>query len=105
MPLHADQAPASRMAGDAILRAGEIGWLTTANVQAATTLVSVQALISAGSGHADQAPLKSRINSLLDIGGADATLSTTNIGNATSVSNLAAFTEVDELGRSYGGVA
>lgn len=101
--MHADQYPASRLVGNAIRRAGELGWLTDANVQSSTTLASLEAKVTAGSSHADQYPLKARINSALDIGGGDQTLTTTIITNATGVANLATNTQYDQA-RSYGSV-
>lgn len=102
--MHADAHPASRTVGDAILRAGEMGWLTTANVQSATALSSLTSAVTNGSSHADQQPLKSRINQLIQIGSDDGTLTTAAIQAATGVSNLASLTEVNETGRSYGAV-
>lgn len=103
MAMHADARGASRMVGDAILRAGELTWLTTTNVGTATTPASVKAIITAGAGHADQYPLKARINKLIDIGVDDGTINTTDIGTATTVASLAALTEVDDR-RTAGGV-
>lgn len=101
--MHADQHGASRMVGNAIRRAEEAGVLTNTNVTDSTTLASLKAKITAASPHADQQPIKNRINSILDIGGADETLTTTIITNATSVANLATNTQYDR-GRSFGSI-
>lgn len=101
--MHADQIGASRLVGNALRRAGELGFLTDVNVQSSTTLVSLEANVTNASGHADQQPIKARINKALDIGGADATLTTTIITNATGVANLATNTQYDPA-RSYGSI-
>jgi hypothetical protein len=101
--MHADQFGASRMAGDAIFKAGEAGLLTNAQVAAATTATGVQANITATATHADQAPLAARINSLINIGIADASLNDTDLQAQTTVNGLARLTEVDE-NRTYGAV-
>lgn len=100
--MHADQHGASRMAGQAILRAFETGQLTDVNVQAATTYVSLRALITTTSGHADQQPIKQRLASMMNIGRDDGTLNTTDISAATGAINLAGLTEADTA-RTYGG--
>ncbi|HWT01189.1 MAG TPA: hypothetical protein VN256_13150 [Pyrinomonadaceae bacterium] len=86
------------------MRAGELTWLTTTNVGTATTPASVKALITAGGGHADQQPLKGRINQMIDIGVDDGTINTTDIGTSTTVASLAGLTEVDTVNRPYGSV-
>jgi hypothetical protein len=91
------------MVGNALRRAGELGWLTDANVQSSTTLASLEAKVTAGAAHADQQPLKTRINQALDIGGASSELTTSIITNSTGVANLATNTQYDQ-GRSYGSV-
>lgn len=102
MPLHADQHGASRQVGQAILRAKEVGLLTDANVQSATTPASLKALISVTGGHADEQPLRSRINRQIDIGIDDGTINTTDISAATSVVGLARLTQADTK-RTAGG--
>jgi len=101
--MHADQHGASRLVGDAILKGGELLWLTTTNVGTATTPASVKAIITAGAAHADQHPMKVRINRMIDIGVDDGTINDTDIGTATTVVSLAALTEVDTR-RTYGAV-
>lgn len=100
--LHADQASASRMVGQAILRGLETGQLTDVNVQAATTYVSLRALITTTSGHADQQPIKNRLAKLMDIGRDDGTLNTTDISAAATVVGLAGLTRADTR-RTWGG--
>lgn len=101
--MHADQIPASRMVGNALRRVGETGQLTDQNVVDSTTLVSLQAKITAATGHADQHPQEVRANRILDIGGADGTLSEAIITAATGVANLATNTQYDR-GRTYGSI-
>jgi hypothetical protein len=93
--MHADQHGASRMVGESILRAKEVGLLTDANVQSATTPASLKALISVTTGHADEQPLRSRMNRMIDIGIDDGTINTTDISAATSVVGLAGLTQTD----------
>lgn len=99
--MHADQYGASKIAGDAIFKAGEAGLLTNAQVAAATTATGVQANIAATATHADQAPLAARINKHIDIGIGDATLNDTDLQAQTTVNGLARLTEVDD-NRTYG---
>jgi hypothetical protein len=101
--MHADQFGASKMAGDAIFKAGEAGLLTNAQVAAATTATGVQANITATATHADQAPLAARINKLIDIGITDLSLNDTDLQAQTTVNGLARLTEVDD-NRTYGAV-
>lgn len=101
--MHADAFPASRMVGNALRRAGEAAQLTDQNVVDSTTLVSLKAKITAASSHADQQPIKNRINTILDIGGADETLTTAIITSATGVANLASNTMYDRS-RTYGSI-
>lgn len=91
------------MVGNALRRAEEAGVLTNTNVTDSTTLVSLKAKITAASPHADHHPIEARINSILDIGGADGTLSEAIITAATGVANLATNTQYDR-GRSYGSI-
>lgn len=101
--MHADQLPASRMAGDALLRAGEMGILTNTNVADATSVTSLQTNITAAAGHADTQPIRSRINSLIEIARADATLADAALQAQTTVAGAAALTQVNP-NRTYGGV-
>ncbi len=103
MSLHADQFGASRLAGDAIFKAGEAGLLTNTQVANATTAAGVQANITATATHADQAPLAARVNKLIDIGIADASLNDTDLQAQTTVQGLARLTEVGD-NRTYGAV-
>jgi hypothetical protein len=102
MALHADQHGASRMAGQALLRAKEAGLLTDANVVAATNVASLQTNITAASTHADQQPIKARLNRMLDIAFADDTLANTPLQAATTVSGAAGLTQAD-IRRTAGG--
>lgn len=101
--MHADQFGASRLAGDAIFKAGEAGILTNAQVAAATTASGVQTNIAATVTHADMAPLAARVNELIKIGINDATLNDTDLQAQTTVNGLARLTEVDDK-RTYGAV-
>lgn len=101
--MHSDGQLASRMVGNALRRAGELGFLDDTNVGTSTTLVSLQAVVTAGSAHADAGPTKARINKALDIGGNDLSLTTTLITNATTLAGLATNTHYD-TGRSYGSI-
>jgi hypothetical protein len=101
--MHADQFGASRMAGDAIFKAGEAGLLTNTQVANATTATGIQANITATATHADQAPLAARINELIKIGINDLTLNDTDLQAQTTVNGLARLTEVSDS-RTYGAV-
>ena len=102
MPMHADAYPASRKVGQAILRAGEAGYITNTNVADATTAAGLKTVITNVSGHADQQPLKARLNSMIDIGIADATLNDTDLQAQTTYRGLAGLTQAD-LTRTAGG--
>lgn len=103
MPLHADQHGASRMAGDALLRAKEMGVLTDANIADATSVTSLQTNVTNASGHADTQPLRHRINDLLEIARADATLADATLQSQTTVAGAAALTQAS-TSRTAGGV-
>jgi hypothetical protein len=101
--LHADQFGASRLAGAAILRAGEAGLITDTNVTSATTYAGFRSVLTTQSGHADLQPLRARAASLMDIANADGALTNTTVAAATGYRNLASLTEVDDT-RTYGGI-
>jgi hypothetical protein len=101
--MHADQIAASRMVGNAIRRAQEIGWLTDAIVNPLSTTAGLEAAITAGGGHAENQPLQYLINARIDIGINDGTLTNTTVAAANTVSALAALTQYD-TGRTYGSV-
>lgn len=104
MPLHADQHGASRMSGDALMRAKELALLTNQNVADATTLAGLQTIINAASTHADQQPIKRRITNLMDIAYNDGTWANTPLQAATTISGLAGLTQANVSGRTYGAV-
>ena len=103
MSMHADAHGASRLAGDALFRAKEMGLLTDQNVADATSVTSLQTNITAASGHADTQPIRSRINDLLEIARDDETLAATPLQAATTVAGAAGLTQVNPR-RTYGGV-
>lgn len=100
--MHADAFGASRQVGNAIRRAGELSWLTDANVAPLTTTAGLKALVTAGTGHADMLPLRVRINQQIDIGVDDGTLTNTSVAASNTVAAQAALTQYDPT-RTYGG--
>jgi hypothetical protein len=101
--MHADQFGASRMAGAAILRAGEAGLITNTNVTSATTYAGFRSVLTTQSGHADQQPMRARAADLMDIANVDGALTDATVAAATGYANLASLTEVDDT-RSWGGL-
>jgi hypothetical protein len=101
--LHADQFGAGRQVGNAIRRAGEIGWLTDSNVASLTTTAGLEALVTAGGGHAENFPLRARVNQQIDIGIADGTMTNTTVAAANTVAAQAALSQYDP-NRTYGSV-
>lgn len=101
--MHSDQIGASRLVGNAIRRGGELGYLTDAGVAALTTTAGLEALVSAGTGHVENYPLRPRINQAIDIGIADGTLTNTTVAAANTVAAQAALSQYD-TNRTYGSV-
>lgn len=58
--------------------------------------------MTAGTGHADTLPLRTRVNQQIDIGIADGTLTNTTVAAADTVAGLGALTQMDTT-RTYGG--
>src|SRR5690242_19987456 len=102
MARHADQEPASRLAGQSLLRAKEMSFIGDSDVGGGKTITTLKAAVSGATAHADQAPIKPRINQGLDIGNDAGEINTTNIAAASTVVGLAGNTAVDPK-RTYGG--
>lgn len=102
--MHADQYGASRIAGDALMRAKELALLTNQNVADASNVAGLQSIINSATTHADTQPIRRMITREMDIAYADGTWADTPLQAATTISGLAGLTQANVTGRPYGAV-
>lgn len=95
--MHSDQINISKVVGENIRLAGELGLLTDANVTAATGVTDLKASIdtNAATKHSDMQAFAVQLKKALELGRDDGTLSDAAVAAATGVTNLATLTQSD----------
>lgn len=95
--MHSDQIPTSKAAGAGLRRAQEIGLLVNADVGAGKTLLTMEAAVLAFATHAENAPMKPRVNQALELGGTNLDFTTAIIQAASTLAGLALTTQLSPL--------
>lgn len=99
--LHADQIDSSRLGGHQIRKATNMGFLTSGQVQAATSVTDLQTDVSAATCHADEEAEKKVVNDGLELAEGLGDLTDTLVQSATSVEDLADDTQATYDDRSF----
>lgn len=99
--LHADELDSSALAGHQIRKATNMNFLSSAQVQAATSVDDLQANILAASAHADEIDEQKVINDGLTLAESLGDLTSAIVQAATSVEDLADDTQATNDSRSF----
>lgn len=94
MPLHhADDVDNSFLVGHNVRRAADLGFISSAQVVAATNTTDLKTACDAASCHADEEGWKHQVDVALDIGNALGDFSDANVQAATTIETLVDNTE------------
>ena len=102
--LHADETDSSKLGGHNVRKSADLGFLSSSQVQAATSVAGLKAVVDAAVCHADEEGEKDVVDEGLDMGANLGELTDTTVQAATSVEGLVDLTQATGDGRRGPGV-
>lgn len=104
MALHYDEIDSSKLGGHNVRKAADLGFLSSGQVQAATSVADLEAVVDAAVTHADLEGEKQVVNDGLDMGANLGELTDATVQAATSVEGLVDLTQAADDDRRGPGV-
>lgn len=102
--LHSDEIDSSKLGGHNVRKAADLGFLSSGQVQAATSVADLEAVVDAAVCHADLEGEKDVVNAGLDMGANLGELTDVTVAAATSVEGLVDLTQAADDDRRGPGV-
>lgn len=97
--LHADEIDSSKLGGHNIIKATDLGFLSSGQVQSATSVADLEATVNATVCHADVEQEKKVVNDGLDLASNLGDITSALVQSATSVQDLVSDTQAGLDGR------